>query len=356
MIFINILTKKTIKMSINIFDLSKDRACAWSRPAPPVCWPIYAKRHSSFAYDAKEWKKLMIDFGKKFNFPIEEIPWGENIRSDKSKKFTSKVIEFFTEEELSSVPIHLKYNYYSDNTMTTHIVNFCWNEFVKHVNNIRKICEVRGESDSFQSFLSFSYQDFNSKLMPIMPEFGFTTNPIFNIKKIYDSFKSGNKFPIFMDTVFDKKYKTLSLMPSVSFCEVLINYKYFFNSPMDVIFGGQGIEEHNIGNVEVPTIETLSKHILKNLNSNLKDSTVNIFIDRSDLLTWMAGTTTFDECSYYVRDIKVFEKKDNYYEDLLKEITLFKKIFKTIINFKTDTEELNLEDCKILLDELVELE
>jgi len=39
----------------------------------------------------------------------------------------------------------------------------------------------------------------------------------------------------------------------------------------------------------------------------------------------------------------------------LNEIVSFKKIYETIINYKPNQEELNLEDCQTLLDQIVEL-
>jgi hypothetical protein len=331
-------------MDINIFDLSNYKV--------PY---FYERKLSSFTYDLKEWKESINDFGKKTNFSMDEVPWGEKRDSDKSKRFKSNSSEFYTQEQLGSVPMHLKYNYHSDNTMSNNVIDFCWNEFIKQVNFTRKKYKLLGESDSFNSFLCFSYQDFNSKLIPIMPEYGFTNNPLFNIKKSYDNFKSGKRCPIFMDTIVDSKYKTLSLMPSVSFCEVLINYKYLSNSPIDVVFGGQKVNKHNIGDVNVPTLEDLSDYLINKLNFSKDNSFINVFIDRCDLLTWKTGVTTFDDKCYYVRDVKIFEKKDNYYKDLLNEIVSFKKIYETIINYKPNQEELNLEDCQTLLDQIVEL-
>jgi hypothetical protein len=331
-------------MDINIFDLSNYKV--------PY---FYERKLSSFTYDVKEWKESMNAFANKSNFPIEEIPWDEKRDSDKSKRFKLKSSEFYTQEELGSIPMQLKYNYYSDNTIENPVIDFCWNEFIKQVNFTRKKYKLLGESGSFDSFLCFSYQEFNSKLISTMPEYGFTNNPLFNIKKSYDNFKSGKRFPIFMDTILDGQYRTLSLMPSVSFCEVLINYNYFSNSPIDVIFGGQGVDVHNIGNVDVPTLEDFRNYLVNKLNFSKDNFFMNVFIDRCDLLTWKSGKTTFDDKCYYVRDVKIFEKKDNYYKDLLNEIVSFKKIYDTIINYKPEQEELNFEDCKILLDKIIEV-
>ena len=331
-------------MDIHIFDLSNYKVPHF-----------YERKLPTFTYSQEEWIKTTNKGIEEKKYPKENFPWGEKRYSDKMKKFKSTLKDFFTEEELSSVPMHLKYNYFSDNTMTNSVIDFCWNEFLKQVNITRKKCKFLGESKTFDFFLCFPYREFNSKLIPTMPEYGFTNNPLFNIKKSYNNFKEGNKFPIFMDTISDGEYKILSLMPSVSFCEVLINYKYFSNSPIDVIFGGQGTDMHNIGDVDVPTLEDFSNYLIDKLHISKENSSINVFIDRCDLLTWHAGVTTFDDKCYYIRDVKIFEKKDNYYEDLLNEIVSFKKIYETIINYKPDQEELDLEDCEILLNRIVEV-
>lgn len=117
-----------------------------------------------------------------------------------------------------------------------------------------------------------------------------------------------------MDSVVEKSVNLVNngnflLLPPVSFCEVLVNYKYFFNSPMDVIFGGQGIAIHNAGDVNVPTIEKLGEHLIDKCDLDTNTSVMNVFIDRCDLFSWRGGTTTFEDKSYYVRDVKIFEKK-----------------------------------------------
>jgi hypothetical protein len=83
---------------------------------------------------------------------------------------------------------------------------------------------------------------------------------------------------------------------------------------------------------------------------------MNVFIDRCDLFSWKSGTSIFDGKSYYVRDVKIFEKKDNYYEDLLQQLVTSKKIYNTIIGYKPDEDQLDLQDCQILLDQIIEIE
>jgi hypothetical protein len=338
------------KMNINIFDLSNYKV--------PY---FYERKLASFAYDMEEWKELMNNFGEKYNFPIEEIPWGEKRDSEKSKIFKSKGTEFFSQEELGSVPMHLKYNYFTESTLPSTSIEYCWIKFIEEINNVRKKSRLLGENNCFNTYFSFSHSEFNSKFIPQISETGFIKTPLFKITNIFQNFQKNIKLPIFMDSVDEKfgsvpENTNLSLRPSVSFCEVLINYKYFFNSPMDVIFGGQGVTEYNIGNVNVTTIEKLGEHLITKCDLDTNMSVINVFIDRCDLFSWRSGTTTFDDKSYYVRDVIIFEKKDNYYEDLLQQLATSKKIYNTIIGYKPDEKELDLQDCQILLDQIIEIE
>jgi hypothetical protein len=338
------------KMNINIFDLSNYKV--------PY---FYERKLSSFTYDIEEWKKSMNNFGEKYNFPTEEIPWGEKRDSEKLKIFKSKSTQFFSQEELGSVPMHLRYNYFAESTIPSTSIEYCWIKFIEEINNVRKKSRLLGEHNCFDTYFSFSHSEFNSKFIPQIPETGFVKTPLFNIRNIFQNFQKNIKPPILMDSVVEKsvslpKDTSFFLLPSVSFCEVLINYKYFFNSPVDVIFGGQGVTEHNIGDVNVPTIEKLGEHLIDKCDLDINMSVINVFIDRCDLLSWRSGTTTFDDKSYYVRDVIIFEKKDNYYEDLLQQLVTSKKIYNTIISYKPDQKELDLEDCQILLDQIIEIE
>jgi hypothetical protein len=337
-------------MNINIFDLSNYKV--------PY---FYERKLSSFTYDIEEWKTSMRNFGEKHNFPVGEIPWGELRDSEKTKKFKSKGIELLSQEELGSVPMHLKYNYFTKNTITLTSIEYCWIKFVDEINNLRKKFRLLGEHDCFNAYFSFSYSEFNSKFISQIPENGFVKTPLFNIKNIFENFQKNIKLPILMDSVVEgsgyfPKDTNFFLVPSVSFCEVLVNYKYFFNSPMDVIFGGQGVNEHNIGDVSVPTIEKLGEHLIDKCDLDINSAVMNVFIDRCDLFSWKSGTSIFDGKSYYVRDVKIFEKKDNYYEDLLQQLVTSKKIYNTIIGYKPDEDQLDLQDCQILLDQIIEIE
>ena len=337
-------------MNINIFDLSNYKV--------PY---FYERKLSSFTYDIEEWKKSMHDFGEKHNFPMEEIPWSETRSSEKLKTFKSETTQFFSEEELGSVPMHLKYNYFAEITLSPTSIEYCWIKFVEEINNLRKKSRLLGEHNCFDTYFSFSYSEFNSKLIPQIPEAGFVKTPLFKVKNIFENFEKNIKLPIIMDSVVEKSANLSNngnflLPPPVSFCEVLVNYKYFFNSPMDVIFGGQGIVAHNTGDVNVPTIEKLGEHLINKCDLDTNTAVMNVFIDRCDLFSWRDGTTTFEDKSYYVRDVKIFEKKDNYYEDLLQQLITSKKIYNTIIGYKPDEDELDLQDGQILLDQIIEIE
>lgn len=338
------------KMNINIFDLSNYKV--------PY---FYERKLASFAYGMEEWKELMNNFGEKYNFPIEEIPWGEKRDNEKSKIFRYKTTELFSQEEKAAAPMHLKYNYYTENTIPSTSIGYCWIKFVHEINNLRKKSRLLGEDNCFNTYFSFSYPEFNSKFIPQIPETGFVKTPLFKIINIFQNFEKNIKLPILMDSVVGKSVTSSNdsnffLLPSVSFCEVLVNYKYFSNSPMDVIFGGQGVTEHNIGDVNVSTIEKLGEHLIAKCDLDTNMSVMNVFIDRCDLFSWRSGTSIYDDKSYYVRDVKIFEKKDNYYEDLLQQLGTSKKIYNTIIGYKPDKDKLNLDDCKILLHQIISLE
>ena len=168
-------------MNINIFDLSNYKV--------PY---FYERKLSSFTYDIEEWKTSMRNFGEKHNFPVGEIPWGELRDSEKTKKFKSKGIELLSQEELGSVPMHLKYNYFTENTITLTSIEYCWIKFVDEINNLRKKFRLLGEHDCFNAYFSFSYSEFNSKFISQIPENGFVKTPLFNIKNIFENFQKNN--------------------------------------------------------------------------------------------------------------------------------------------------------------------
>lgn len=327
-------------MDINIFDLSNYKV------------PYFYKRKlSSFTYNVEEWKREMYNFGKRTNFPMEYVPWGEKRDSNKFKKFKSKSDEFFTEEELGTVPMKLYFTYNSDNIIDDKIIKFCWEKFTSQINSIRVKSKLVGKGNYFGCLLDFSKNQFQSKTIPEIPEYGFEKNSILLIKEIHQNFLDKKKFPVFISPININKYSPKLF---ASFCEILINYEYFSNSPIDIILG---CKNNNICKTdsEPQTVEQLSDHILKNLNFSKNKYKVNIFIDRCDKASWNANETIFDDKSYYIRDIKVFEKKDNHYEDLLNKISEYKKIYNLIIEYKPNIDYLNFGECKLLLNQIIKL-
>lgn len=335
-------------MDINVFDLSNYKV--------PY---FYERKLSSFTYDVENWKKSMNDYVKKFNFPIDTIPWGEKRNSEKIKILECKKIELLSQEELGSVPMCLHFNYYSNIIIKDKLIDFCWEEFKSQINLMRITSKLIGKMNHFDSILRFPKRQFASKIISEMPESGFAKNVILGVKEIYQNFSENKKFPVFMGSAIPNNHRKFSLKPEMSFCELLINYEYFLNSPVDIISGGilfvQSIDVHISRNENLQTIEELSNYVTKKLNFSKNKTKINIFIDRSDLVSWNANETTYENKSYYIRDIKIFEKKDNYYEDLLNKIPEYKKIYDTIIEYKPDVDELDLDDCKLLLDEIIKL-
>jgi hypothetical protein len=324
-------------MDINIFDLSNYKV--------PY---FYERKFFSFAYNVEEWKGEMYNFGKRSNFPMEYVPWGEKRDSNKFKKFKSKSDEFFTEEELATVPMQLYFTYNYDNIIDDKIIKFCWEEFASQINFIRVKSKLVGKVNYFGCLLDFSKNQFQSKIISEIPEYGFAKNSILLIKEIHRNFLDKKKFPVFISPI--------NINPKLfaSFCEILINYEYFSNSPIDVILGCKNNNICKTGS-EPQTVEQLSDHILKDLNFSKNKYKVNIFIDRCDKASWNANQTIFDDKSYYIRDIKVFEKKDNYYEDLLNKISEYKKIYNLIIEYKPNINDLNFDECKLLLNQIIKL-
>ena len=329
-------------MDINIFDLSNYKV--------PY---FYERKLYSFTYNVEEWKREMYNFGKRVNFPMEYVPWGEKRDSNKFKKFKSKSGEFFTEEELATVPMQLHFTYNSDNIIDDKIVKLCWEEFTSQINLIRVKSKLVGKVNYFGCLLDVSKNQFQSKIISEIPEHGFAKNSILLIKEIYRNFLS-KKFPVFISSVSGINTNKYSPKLFASFCEILINYEYFSNSPIDVILGCKNNNICKTGS-EPQTVEQLSAHILKDLNFSKNKYKVNIFIDRCDKASWNANETIFDDKSYYIKDIKVFEKKNNHYEDLLNKISEYKKIYNLIIEYKPNINDLNFDECKLLLNQIIKL-
>jgi hypothetical protein len=384
-------------MNINVFDLSNyfnQTPCDGLSPAGDNVgrtelndWgcncsirscELYRRKNPVFAYNQEDWVNKITAMAAEHG--VESlIPWGELRSSPKRKAYKDYGIQNFR-ESMPKTAIHLKYGYFINKTLPDEIIGDCYRTFMREINLIRKKFLVMGESDAFDSYCNFSYDEFNSQLIPEMPENRVIKNFILNITKTLDEVKNNIFLPFFIDNT--------NPGPQVDFCRILIHYKYFSNSPVDIVYT-EPIKQpwldsadkflpgdlpkdlnhwintrikQNDGlkfgtpSLETDTIEKLCLYIKDKFYSNLKgDLVANVFIDRLDLVSWWYDVSTFDDKSYYIRDIQMFEKKDNYYEDVLRQLVEAKKVYQTIVEYKIEKSQLEFEDYRILLDKITGL-
>lgn len=366
MVYKYVTTKKNI-MDINTFDLSNYFNQGLDDDH-------YRRENPVFVYNQEDWVNKITELAVEHG--VESlIPWGEVRSSPKRKAYKDYGIEHFR-ESMPKLPIHLKYGYFINKKLPTKIIADCYQTFMKEIDLIREKFLLMGESDSFNRYCNFSYDEFNSQLVPKMPENGFIKNPILNITKTLDNVKNNIFLPFCIDST--------NPGAQVDFCRILIHYKYFSNSPVDIIYTEPFKQqfsnsddnllpndlnhwintritenddlEFGTPSLETDTIDKLCLYIEDKFYSNFKgDLAANVFIDRLDLYFWWYGVSTFDDKSYYIRDIQMFEKKDNYYEDLLRQLVESKKVYQTIVEYKIEKSKLEFEDYRILLDKITGL-
>ena len=392
MVYKYVTTKKNI-MDINTFDLSNyfnQRPCDGLAPAgdavgrtPSNDWgcdcsirscELYKREDPIFAYSQEDWVNKITELSVEHGLE-SLIPWGEVRSSPKRKAYKDYGIKHFR-ESMPKLPIHLKYGYFINKTLPTQIIADCYQTFMREIDLMRKKFLLMGESDSFNTYCNFSYDEFSSQLVPKMSENGFIKNPILNITKTLDDVKNNIFLPFCIDNT--------NPGTQLDFLRILIQYKYFSNSPVDIIYtkpikqlwldsadnllpndlkhwiNTRIIQrddlQFGIPSMETDTIEKLCLYIKDKFYSNFKgDLVANVFIDRLDLYSWYYDVSTYDDKSYYIRDIQMFEKKDNYYEDLLRQLVESKKVYQTIIEYKIEKSQLEFEDYRILLDKITGL-
>lgn len=382
-------------MDINVFDLSnyfnqtpcdglwppgddsnRTSSNDWGCNCSVRSCELYRRKDPILVYNQEDWVKGVTKVAVEHKAE-SIIPWGELQDSPKRKAYKDYGIQNFR-ESMPKLPIHLKYGYFINNTLPDKVVAECYRTFIREIDRIRKKFLVMGESDSFNSFCNFSYDEFNSQIIPEIPESGFIKNSILNITKTLDDAKNNIFLPFFIDNT--------NPGPQVDFCRILVHYKYFSNSPVDIIYtepikqpwldsidkvnslpsplnhwindliNQKAGLEFGTPSSETDTIEKLCSYIKDKFYSNLKgDFVANVFIDRLDKYSWWYNVSVFDDKSYYIRDIKIFKKKNNYYKDLLKQLTEAKKVFQTIVEYKIEKSQLEFEDYRILLDKITGL-
>lgn len=381
-------------MDIHIFDLSNyfnQIPCDGSWPpgdkagrTPSNNWgcdcdgrmcELYVREDPILVYNQEDWVNSITKTAAEVGAE-SIIPWGEVQSSPKRKAYKDYGIKHFR-NCMPKTAMHLKYGYFFNKKLPNKIIADCYRTFMREIDLIRKKFLIMGESDSFNSYWDFSYDEFNSQLIPQMPEGGFVKNPILNITKSLDDVKNNIFLPFCIDDT--------NAGPQIDFCRMLIHYKYFSNSPVDIIYTepikqpwldsidkvnslpsplNHWIKNHiNEDNLEfgtpsseTDTIEKLCSYIKDKFYSNLTGNFVaNVFLDRLDLYSWWYNVSIFDDKSYYIRDIRMFEKKDNYYKDLLRQLSKAKKIYQTIVEYEIEKSQLELKDYSILLDKITEL-
>ena len=90
--------------------------------------------------------------------------------------------------------------------------------------------------------------------------------------------------------------------------------------------------------------------ILNNLNIT-NDPIIDIFTNRIDGKNWDDNLSNYDDKMYFIENIELSEKKDNYYEDCIDLIYNWRKIYNIIVNFEFKDD--SIDEYRRLLDKII---
>jgi hypothetical protein len=315
---------------------------------------FYERRIHSLNYDKKSQCEAIIVRFKEKGLSDDIVPWKENgiIGKYKLKDLQYRIIpEFFSPWEVMSIPMWLKFNYIPNKNISQSTIDCAWEKFVEKIDKIKLDSKKLGRDEYFQTTINFPNDVHKTKLIEGIPYNGFIKDSLFNLPKVYQNFIDNKKLPIFVEFLGNSKTNKSKFIQKSGFDEVLVNSMYFFNSPMDVVIGGRLLQHNSIGNVTIPTIEDLGEHLFKNLNLSQNNFTLNMFLDKSDIIGWENGEYVYEDKSYHIENIRIIENKDNYYEDAVAELELWANIYNIIIDFEIKNN--NLCEYKELFDKIV---
>lgn len=322
---------------------------------------FYTRKVENFTYNKKDMRDAIIKHLKSRNLSSSAFPWGETKNSDKSIKFASVLAENYTEEELGNAPMLMNFNYFSKKIVPDSIIFKIWDDFKSQIHNLKSSADKFGAEEYFEitlnSFMSNPQVCENRQVIEPLSTFnsengGFINTYLAKLPEIYKKFEYYRKFPIFIKTSFDTSYDKYVSNPTSCFGEILVNHYYFSNSSWDIVTHDPRIEHNTIGDKNIPTVEELCSYILNNLNS-VEDPIIDIFIDRSDAKTWDDDVSNYDDKMYYIDTIQFNEKKEDYYQDCIDSLYIWKKVYDIIINFDIDTKQASTQEFDVLLNKIV---
>lgn len=344
-------------MDINVYD---NYNFYDKRPENLEYFHFYNRKVENFTYNKKDMKNAIIKHLKSKKLSAGVFPWGETKNSDKSIKFASILAENYTEEELGDAPMLINFNYLSDTEISEEgIVSKVVKDFKSQVTSIKFYANKMGSEEYFEStlnsFMSNPEVNQNRQVTERLSKFnlhngGFITTYLAKLPQIHNKFEYYKKFPIFISTKFDSSLGKYTSNPTSSFGEILINSHCFSNSPMDIVVCDPRVEHNTIGNKKIKTIEELCSFILTNLNIT-NDPIIDIFTNRIDGKNWNDNLSNYDDKMYYIENIELSEKKDNYYEDCIDLIYNWRKIYNIIVNFEFKDD--SIDEYRRLLDKII---
>jgi hypothetical protein len=312
------------------------------------------------AYSHEEVKKLMNETLKKYNIPLNSVPYEETFTSDTYKKFISSTNKLLGGDDAvyKLDAIALKSNCISNKVLSEDLINYCWRRFVIDVCSIKRNSNKLGREEYFEQTLNNYRLDSKVSEDNIISErlsmfnyenSRFIKTYLVDLPEIYKNFQSDKKMPVFLNTTFDAETGKYKIITKSSFGEVLINSKYFLNSPIDVIIGDTYLEHNSIGDKNIPTIESICDFIIKKMDISSDDCIIDIFLVRNDADSWTDGITKLKDKSYTISGVEISKKKDNYYEDAMNKLYIWKKIYDFIVDSELNSDE----DFKLLFDKIV---
>jgi hypothetical protein len=315
---------------------------------------FYERRVNSLNYDKKSQCESIITRFEEKGLSDDIVPWKENsiIGKYKLKDLQYRIIpEFFSPWEVMSIPMWLKFNYIPNKNISQSTIDCAWKKFIEKIDKIRLDSKKLGRDEYFQTTINFPNDVHKTKLIEGIPYNGLIKDSLFNLSKVYQNFIDNKKVPIFMEFLVDSKTSKSKFIQKSGFDEVLVNSMYFSNSPIDIVVGGRLLQHNRIGNTTMTTIEDLGEHIFKNLNLSQNNFTLNMFLDKSDIIGWYNGEYVYEDKSYHIENIRIIENKDNYYEDAIVKLELWEDIYNIIIDFQFKNN--TLYEYKELFDKIV---
>lgn len=254
----------------------------------------------------------------------------------------------------------INFYYVPNKKLSDSLTKPSWDNFVSEVLNIKQNAIEFGKSEYFHRTVeSFSEMIVKNKgsieLGERIAKFNIKNGSIINsniIKLPYlyrDRAREGRFIlPIFMthfygndtNTYSHKERSTPTNIKQLSGSkEILINSIYFANAPMNIVFSAKTADNKTYmgENKKFKTIEEFCEFIFE-------DSILPFRYLITDVM--LGKYLKSIEGEYYIESMAISRNKTNYYNDMLKLVNLWEKIYNDIVDFQGN-------DYRILLDKIV---